>query len=137
MLADLFVFGTLKRGYPLHDHGLRGAQFIGIYRTQQRLPLLIAGRWFAPMMFNEPGNGHKVLGEVYRIEEFQLPSLDRIESIGEPGNLRLKITVEPVGDGKPLSAFVYMKSRELTESTYHSGIMESYGDHRFIAPWDR
>jgi gamma-glutamylaminecyclotransferase len=58
MVQKVFVFGTLKRGFPLHDQGLSDARFLGIYRTRKRYPLLIAGPWFAPMMFNEPGVGY-------------------------------------------------------------------------------
>jgi len=134
MQTNLFVFGTLKRGFPLHDQGLRGAQFIGLYRTQESFPLVIAGPWFAPMMFDEPGNGHKVRGELYRVHALQLAALDQIESIGKPGNLRLKITVEPVARGNPVQAFVYMKSRDVAGGAFHSGLLESYEDDRFIVP---
>lgn len=134
MQTNLFVFGTLKRGFPLHDPGLRGAQFVGLYRTQERFPLAIAGPWFAPMMFDEPGNGHKVRGELYRVHPCQLVALDQMESIGKPGNLRLKIAVEPVAQGNPVQAFVYMKTRDVAGGVYHSGLLESYEDNRFIVP---
>jgi gamma-glutamylcyclotransferase (GGCT)/AIG2-like uncharacterized protein YtfP len=31
-VISLFVYGTLKRGFPLHARGLAGASFIGAYR---------------------------------------------------------------------------------------------------------
>lgn len=55
--CNVFVFGTLKQGFPLHEQGLSSAEYIGTYKTRQRYPMLIAGSRFAPMMFNEPGVG--------------------------------------------------------------------------------
>ena len=46
----VFVFGTLKHGFPLHEEGLSGAEFLGRCRTVQRYPMLIAGPRFAPMI---------------------------------------------------------------------------------------
>jgi gamma-glutamylaminecyclotransferase len=134
MHAHAFVFGTLKSGFPLHERGLRGAQPLGIYRTQQRFPLLVAGPWFAPMMFNEPGMGHHVIGEVYSVTASDLVRLDQIESVGKPGNYRLEIWVEEPRLAHALSAFVYMKSRDVAEGIYHSGLLETYRDTRFLVP---
>jgi gamma-glutamylaminecyclotransferase len=111
MLYNVFAFGTLKRSFPLHEQGLSGA--LGIYRTRQRYPMLIAGPWFAPMMFNEPGVGLQVIGELYSVDDFALANLDRLESVGKPGNLRVVIEVEPVEGGSPCSALAYMKAWEL------------------------
>ena len=128
----VFVFGTLKKGFPLHNRGLSEARLIGAYRTQERFPLVIAGPWFAPMMFNEPGEGHHILGEVYQVDVAQLATLDRIESVGKPGNCRLTIDLEAASSGGRVSAFGYMKSREIAQGIYHSGYLESYHDHRFV-----
>ena len=92
---NVFALGTLKRGFPLH-HGLAGARFLGEYRTVERFPMLIAGPWYAPMIFNEPGVGHSVLGELYQIDEGHLARLDEMESVGQPGNFRIPIVVAPV-----------------------------------------
>jgi gamma-glutamylaminecyclotransferase len=137
MTTDVFVFGTLKKGRQLHKCGLEGALLLGAFRTLQAFPLAIAGPWFAPMMFNEPGRGRNVLGEVYRIDEARLQQLDQLESIGTSGNFRISIEVEQVPRGPRLWAFAYMKSRTLAEGIYHSGLLETYADDRFIAPWRR
>src|SRR5947199_722720 len=83
----VFVFGTLKRGFPLH-HGMTGALFLGRYQTVRPFPMFVAGPWFAPMMMNEPGVGHHVIGELYDADEVQLARLDAMESLGKPGNFR-------------------------------------------------
>lgn len=127
----VFVFGTLKRGFPLHHQGLVGARFLGSYRTRECYPMLIAGPWFAPMMFNEPGVGLRVNGELYEISDSTLAILDRLESIGKPGSLRVIIEIEPTEGGALCSALAYMKVRELA-TPVHSGYLASYEDHRFI-----
>ena len=128
----VIAFGTLKRGFPLH-HGLAGAQFCGEYRTVERFPMLIAGPWFAPMIFNEPGVGHQLTGELYRIDEAGLARLDAMESVGQPGNLRISVHVAPVQGGAPCTAFAFMKSRALADPI-HSAYLASYQDRRFIPP---
>jgi gamma-glutamylaminecyclotransferase len=131
--VDIFAFGTLKKGYPLHETGLHGAKFLGNYCTVERFPLVIAGRWFAPMMFNEPGTGYNVVGELYRIDPSALCELDDLESIGSPGNFRVRIEAVPLMPGPVVIAFAYMKSRELA-NPYHTGLLENYADDRFIPP---
>lgn len=136
MTQKIFVFGTLKRGFPLHEEGLSGAKFLGVYRTRERYPMLIAGPWFAPMMLDEPGTGHRVAGELYEVEESAIPLLDRLESVGQPGNFRVAIEVEPAGgDGLPCTALAYMKARKLATPA-HSEYLAIYDDRRFV-PFDR
>lgn len=130
MVDKVFVFGTLKKGFPLHDRGLLGAAFLGVFRTHWRFPMLIAGPRFAPMMLNEPHLGFRVIGELYEVDEATLMRLDELESVGKPGNLRVLIEVEPVAAGSRVSAFAYMKQRELAEPA-HSGFLDLYNDRRF------
>ncbi|HEX3500909.1 MAG TPA: hypothetical protein VHT04_16445 [Stellaceae bacterium] len=35
-MISVFAFGTLKRGFPLHDEGLSDATYLGAYRTVER-----------------------------------------------------------------------------------------------------
>jgi gamma-glutamylaminecyclotransferase len=130
MAHRLFVFGTLKKGFPLHARGLAGLAFQGIYKTLRRFPMFVAGPRFAPMMLNEPGIGFQVHGELYHVEEPDIARLDMIESVGKPGHLRVAIEVEPVEGGPIVPAFAYMKERHLAEPA-HSGFLETYNDRRF------
>jgi len=98
--------------------------------------MLIAGPWYAPMIFNEPGVGHSVLGELYQIDEGHLARLDEMESVGQPGNFRIPIDVAPVYGDAPCTAFAYMKSRALAEPI-HTDYLASYQDRRFIPPEQR
>jgi gamma-glutamylaminecyclotransferase len=132
-MVDLFVFGTLKRTFPLHDEWLAGARYLGRYRTVERFPMLVAGPWFAPMMLDEPGQGLQVYGEVYAVEAARLPALDALESVGQPGHFRRHIAIEAETGGGRREAFAYMKARSLATPA-HSGLLADYQDRRFIPP---
>ena len=129
----LFVFGTLKRGFPLHERALGDAVFIGQARTVERYPMPIAGPWFAPMMLTEPGEGRSVSGEVYQIDDARLALIDGLESVDQPGNRRISIRVRMHRDGESVSAFAYLKDRFLADPV-HSGLLDTYDDTRFIPP---
>jgi gamma-glutamylcyclotransferase (GGCT)/AIG2-like uncharacterized protein YtfP len=73
----VFVFGTLKEGFPLHRQGL-GDTLKGLdCRTIERFPMFIAGPWYAPMMMNEPRCGFQVRGELYEVDDARLHCLTR------------------------------------------------------------
>jgi gamma-glutamylaminecyclotransferase len=93
--------------------------------------MLIAGPRFAPMMFNEPCIGFRVLGELYAVDDEIMPILDRLESVGKSGNLRVPIAVAPVKGGRACTAIAYMKGRYLADPV-HSEYLHSYEDNRFI-----
>jgi gamma-glutamylaminecyclotransferase len=93
-MKRIFAFGTLKRGFPLHQEGLSRANYLGDGRTVERFRMFIAGPWFAPMMLNRPGSGLRVRGELYEIEDAQLAIIEALESIGQPGNERIVVEGE-------------------------------------------
>jgi gamma-glutamylaminecyclotransferase len=132
----IFAFGTLKKGYALHDEGLSDAEFLGNYRTVQRFPMLIAGSWFAPMMLDAPGKGLRVKGELYNIAESKLPLLDALESVGSPGHFRKSIQVCRDDGSETGWAFAFLKSPDLAIPV-HSGYLDEYTDGRFVPPWER
>jgi gamma-glutamylaminecyclotransferase len=134
-MARLFAVGTLKRGFPL-GHALEGSQYLGIFRSAERYPLVIAGPWYAPMLLNQPGQGQRILGELYELEESLLRRIDPMESVGQPGNLRITISVVSVGLHSACETFAYAKAPELA-TPVHSGFLEEYQDRRFIPPWQR
>lgn len=129
----LFVVGTLKEGFPLHEEGLDGLPKLGDGHTIKRYPLLIAGPWFAPMLLNEPGRGLRVQGELYEIDDERLAHVDRLESVPLPGNLRVSVDVER-DDGHRCTAIAYMKARDLARPV-HSACLARYEDRRFV-PFD-
>ncbi|WP_244497474.1 hypothetical protein [Ensifer sp. Root142] len=53
---------------------------------------------------------------MYRVDDRILEVLDRLESIGKPGNFRFLIEVEPDKGGIHSWALAYMKIRSLAAS---------------------
>ncbi|XP_073986174.1 putative gamma-glutamylcyclotransferase CG2811 isoform X2 [Rhodnius prolixus] len=78
----LFVYGTLKKGEPNH-HWLRPqngfAKFVDNGTTVKKYPLIIATKYNIPFLIDAPGQGYKVFGEVYEIDEKMLHNIDSLE----------------------------------------------------------
>jgi gamma-glutamylaminecyclotransferase len=134
-MLQLFTVGTLKRGFAL-SHVLDGSRYVGRYRSVARFPLVVAGQWYAPMLLDQPGLGRRVVGELYELDEAILARIDPLESLGQHGNLRIKIRVVPLSAGAECEAFAYAKAPELA-TPVHSGFLDDYRDGRFIPPWRR
>jgi len=88
------------------------------------------------MMFDQPGVGLQIVGEVYEIGDAGLANLDDIESLGAPGNFRILVLLEPLQDGAPCVAFAYVKSVDLAVPI-HTPYLSEYEDDRFVPPWRR
>lgn len=132
----VFIYGTLKQGFPLHDKGLLGAPFLGVYRTVDAYPMLIAQNFYGPMMLDKPRHGLRVDGELYEVDEDRLEKLDKLEAVGEPGSFRSILLVEPKDGGVRTKAIGLMKSENWLQPV-HSGYLSDYQDRRFIPPWQR
>jgi gamma-glutamylaminecyclotransferase len=77
-----------------------------------------------------------IRGELYEVQDDHLAAIDSLESIGQPGNLRITIEIEPLEGGPVTSAAAYVKEQSLAAPA-HSGFLDDYQDRRFIPPWDR
>ena len=126
----VFVYGTLKRGYPNAHVGMLRAAFCYEARTVERYPLVVGGKWFIPNLINEPGQGHQVRGEVYQVDDTVLAELDALETVHLPtGYRRVEIQIEPIeapGTGTaPITAWTYLRERHHV-GDIHAGPMETY-----------
>lgn len=131
-MHKVFVFGTLKRGFANHAEVLRDIACLGDYRTVERYPLVVAGRWFSPVMLPEPGIGHRVSGELYAVDDDKLAELDHVESTHLPdGYRRRAVAVECLATGAVETAQVYMKPRHLV-TAIHSDHLADYQDRRYV-----
>ncbi len=135
-MTKVFVYGTLKRGFPLFEQGLARAEFLGNVQTVEAYPLLIAGPWFGPMMLDRPGEGRQVRGELFEVDGAELPTLDELEGVGKEGSFRSLVRVEPLGGGLAVEAIGFMKSEAWLDPV-HMRDLEDYQDRRFIPPWAR
>ena len=139
-MHQVFVYGTLKRGYPNAHIGMPRATFLGTYRTVERYPLIIGGRWFSPNLLNEPGDGFQVTGEAYKVDDAVLAELDDLESVHLPtGYRRVQVTIEPLDDASPPlgDVWTYLRERHHVEGI-HDGPMETYPlDTRYVPSANR
>ena len=70
----VFVYGTLLRG-ELNHPLLKGAVYVGAHRTEPCFTLYLLGGY--PGLVG--GGGTAVSGEVYRVDDYGLRRLDRLE----------------------------------------------------------
>lgn len=106
----VFVFGTLKEGFP-NAATNRGRRWPGDYQTCDRLPLYLVGERHSPWLLDRPGHGARVRGQVFEVDASTLAAMDLLERVGEPDGYRRRcIEVEPIDrPGERVSVFVYLK----------------------------
>lgn len=84
-MTHIFVYGTLKRGQPNHyrmfDSSNGKTEFLATACTTQKYPLVIATQHNIPFLLKIPGNGHRVQGEIYKVDEQMLKFLDDFEVV--------------------------------------------------------
>jgi gamma-glutamylaminecyclotransferase len=104
----LFVYGTLQRGGQFH-HLMRagGTDYLGPARLVSAYPLLLAEY---PCLLDQPGRGHRVRGELYRLPRRQAwLAIDRLEN--HPHEYRRR--PEPVEcEGQRFKAWTYFYLRD-------------------------
>ncbi len=127
MLHRIFVYGTLKQGFP-NCHINRGQRVPGVFVTTQPYPLYILGEAHLPWLVQQPGQGHAVAGELYEVDDAGLAAMDVLEQIDEPGWYhRERIQVQPVDSGEAVQTFVYFGSTpRVALETVHAGPLAVY-----------
>ncbi|XP_032362615.1 gamma-glutamylaminecyclotransferase isoform X1 [Etheostoma spectabile] len=84
-MARVFVYGTLKKGQPnyyrMFESANGTAEFLASACTTQKYPLVIAGNYNIPFLLNIPGHGHRVQGEIYKVDDKMLKFLDDFEGV--------------------------------------------------------
>lgn len=137
-MHKVFIYGTLKRGFPNHEAGLAEARFLERVRTLEAYPLIVGGRWFSPYLIDEPGQGRRVFGELFAVDAAGLALLDRMEGVGRPeGYHRICVAVARPDDEIALDAWTFVKDRAAI-AVIHSAAMVEYGhDPRYVDPEKR
>ena len=131
-MHKLFIYGTLKRGYPNHNGYLKDEKYLGEFQTTECYPLLIANKWFAAVMLLEPGVGERVRGELYLVNDCKLSDLDQLEHTHHSkGYRRVEIEIQNIDSQELVCAFTYMKER-LHVKDVSSGYLSEYMDRRYI-----
>jgi gamma-glutamylaminecyclotransferase len=111
-MHHVFVFGTLKEGFPNFSTNT-GKRLPGDFITCQAYPFYLVGERHSPWMLNKPGEGQRVTGQVFEVDDQALIAMDKLERVMEPDGYRRKIIdVESSLSGKRSSVFVYLKQNE-------------------------
>jgi gamma-glutamylaminecyclotransferase len=128
-VARVFVYGTLKTGFP-NFHINTGTRVPGRYVTVQRFPLYLIGPTQVPWLVNRPGDGERVVGEVFDVDAATLARMDVLEQVDEPlWYAREPLSVRPLDDSTspPMQVQVYFGSAErLLTASIHAGPLAEY-----------
>ncbi|RZS56953.1 gamma-glutamylcyclotransferase family protein [Sphaerotilus mobilis] len=131
MSQHLFVYGTLKDGFP-NRHLNTGRPIGGQHRTAQALPLLVVQlphESRAPWLLNQPGSGHRVIGQVFEVDDDALLAMDAFEEVDLPtGYQRVSLELSPADADQPrLQAWAYLKAPDqLAAALAIEGPFEEY-----------
>ncbi|TWW64000.1 Gamma-glutamylaminecyclotransferase [Takifugu flavidus] len=133
-MTQIFVYGTLKRGQPNHyrmfDTSNGKAEFLATACTTQKYPLVIATQHNIPFLLNIPGNGHRIQGEIYEVDEQMLKFLDAFEGVPTMYQ-RTPIMVEVMEVVKDLEAGSSREVYVYSTQTYKPDwpLLPSYGSY--------
>jgi gamma-glutamylaminecyclotransferase len=125
----VFVFGTLKEGFPNFGTNM-GVRIPGEFITMREFPLYLVGERFSPWLIASPGAGHQVVGQVFEVGHAALTLMDKLERIDEADGYRRQfIDIAPRASkpAAPFSVFAYLKAPEhLTMSEVRLGPLVEY-----------
>ena len=128
----VFVYGTLKVGFR-NFHVNRGTRLPGDFITEQAYPLHVIGEFGLPWLVHEPGQGHRITGQVFEVDDAALAAMDALERVGDAGwysrqPLAARHTVS--GDVTPALAYFGSAARLLTERVHHGPLAEYTEAHQ-------
>ena len=109
MKHRVFVFGTLKEGFPNFATN-RGTRLQGSFTTVDRFPFYLVGDRHSPWLVNAPGQGSSVVGQIFEVDDEALAAMDKLERIAEvDGYRRIELTVRAVESSAVISVYAYLK----------------------------
>jgi gamma-glutamylaminecyclotransferase len=125
----VFVYGTLKAGF-CNFHVNRGTRVPGEFITEQAFPLYVIGAFGLPWLVHEAGQGHRVMGQLFEVDDESLAAMDMLERVGEPDwYTRRPLSIVPAGSGQALQAQAYFGSpARLRTDTVHHGPLAEYSE---------
>lgn len=116
----VFVYGSLKAGFPLHNI-LEGYEFVGQYKTQPSFKLMNLGPF--PALVHADEGGVRVSGEVYKIDPDVLNYLDVVEGVHRGLYARELIVVhDQLGNQITPWAYVARRSAQYAREEIKSGV---------------
>jgi gamma-glutamylaminecyclotransferase len=131
MNHNIFVYGTLREGYPNHHHNI-GVRKTGTFRTVEQFPLVLNGQRNSPCLIYSPGEGYPVRGEVYRVDDEGLALMDILERIAAPDGYQrrqIKITFETLVPPAEVAVFAYLKLADSVHDIRQGPLQEYTLEH--------
>jgi len=106
----VFVFGTLKEGFP-NFYLNKGIKQNGAYKTLKNYLFYLMGERHTPCVFEQKNQGEAIMGELYTVNKQQLDVLDSLERTHEPdGYIRTLIDIQQCENDENIKAYIYLKS---------------------------
>jgi len=127
-MLPAFVFGTLKQGFPNVATNV-GRRIDGEFVTLERYPLYLVGERHSPWLIDLPGQGHRVAGQLFEVDEAALARMDALERITEPDGYRrqrIRVVKRIDGDGNAIEAFVYLQPISPRPQDIRLGPLDDY-----------
>jgi gamma-glutamylaminecyclotransferase len=109
MTHRVFVYGTLKRGYP-NNPLLEGSEFLGEAVTVLTYnAITVPADNSFPLIMPDP-RGKPVAGEIYTVDDATLARLDRLEREGRSYDRVMIDATMPLSNGERLTiqTFIYV-----------------------------
>jgi gamma-glutamylaminecyclotransferase len=117
-MFPLFVFGTLKEGFP--NFGVnKGVRLPGGFLTKFRYPLYLVGERYSPWLVLSEGEGFRIRGQVFRVDEkarIEMDTLERIDAVD--GYRRVQIPVISESSNEEILVSVYGKPVDQLEGIW-------------------
>ena len=109
--VKIFVYGTLKRGQPLH-FALQAQTFVGEARTFPHFRLFSLGEYPGLVRVQSPETGVSIDGEVWEIDAVCLAQLDDIEAVDKGEYARIPMPLQEPFQDADVEGYLFLGSVE-------------------------
>jgi gamma-glutamylcyclotransferase (GGCT)/AIG2-like uncharacterized protein YtfP len=132
MTHRVFVYGTLKRGYP-NNPLLEGSEFLGEAVT---VPTYKMVETSFPVIMPDP-SGKPVAGEIYTVDDATLARLDQLEREGRSYDRMVIDATLPMSNGErlPTRAFIYVGREDRFGEMFARGPLCEQANERGELDW--
>jgi len=132
MTHRVFVYGTLKRGYP-NNPLLEGSEFLGEAVTVPAYKMVATS---FPVIMPDP-SGKPVAGEIFTVDDATLARLDQLEREGRSYD---RVTIDatlPLANGERLTtqAFIYVGREDRFGEMFARGPLYEQANERGELDW--
>ena len=140
MTHRVFVYGTLKRGYP-NNPMLEGCEFLGeavtvlTYKAVTVPAYKMVGTSF-PVIMPDP-SGKPVAGELYTVDDATLARLDQLEREGRSYDRVMIDATVPLSNGERLTTqtFIYVGREDRFGEIFARGPLYEQANERGELDW--